>query len=309
MVEVHRQSSRFIQVATAGAVAYSVLLPLLNLHRVATHPSFPGHTEEAAVVTACYLPLQVWIVRSKARGDRTPGQAWGLVVVAALIFGAMPFIGVGWLGALCPLAGLVLIVIRAPWSFLTYAALAAVPAPAAIYAFDQPEWAVYFTLAVLVYGTSLSVPIFLIGAVRQLENARRSLADEAVVRERLRIDGQLRQSVGPALEGLVAKGQRRELATLVEDSRRTLAEVRRMVTRYQEVTLRAELETAATLLSAAGIETNLILPEGLDGEVPDALRAELRCGLSQLLENQNARHCVIKVIDRDGTLTAEVTSG
>lgn len=67
---------RFIRIATIGAVAYGILLPLLNLHRVATHPAFPGHATEAALVTVLYLPIQVWIVWTKARGDRTPLHFW-----------------------------------------------------------------------------------------------------------------------------------------------------------------------------------------------------------------------------------------
>jgi hypothetical protein len=59
------------------------------------------------------------------------------------------------------------------------------------------------------------------------------LAEEAVVRERLRIDGELRRTVGAALETIAATASRAdgqlsaaeaELGVLVDRSRRTLAE-------------------------------------------------------------------------------------
>jgi two-component system sensor histidine kinase DesK len=94
-----------------------------------------------------------------------------------------------------------------------------------------------------------------------------------VVRERLRIDGELRQTVGAALEAIALQGERagslalrnrsaaeQVLRALVDAARKTLSDARRMVTRYQEPSLRAELETVATLLAAAGIQSRMVLP-------------------------------------------------
>lgn len=48
--------------------------------------------------------------------------------------------------------------------------------------------------------------VALVAAVRRLEEVRRELADQALLQERLRIDEELRRTVGAALEDLAARG-------------------------------------------------------------------------------------------------------
>src|SRR5918995_1032722 len=176
-----------------------------------------------------------------------------------------------------------------------------VPTPVA-QAAGQLQWASYFTLGVLLAGVPLAVVVGLVRTARQLEAARSALAQQAVIRERLRIDGELRQTVGAALEAITVQGDRagalaggdppaaaRELEALVGAARRAPAAARRMVTRYQEVSLRAELETTATLLAAAGIQTRLALPpEGLPDHLDPVARARLRRDLARLLRREPA---------------------
>src|SRR3989442_6500198 len=77
----------------------------------------------------------------------------------------------------------------------------------------------------------------------------------------------MRETLGAGLEEIATCGEHagelvtsdpaasaQELHGLVGSARRTLAEARRMVTRYRQVSLRTELETAATLLSAARVD-------------------------------------------------------
>src|SRR6266851_3480506 len=268
------QSSRFIVLATASVVVYSVALPLLRLYTIATDPSEEGRTVYAVAAMACYLPLQVWLVLSAARDTRGRRRAWALAAMAAVIIGMLPVIGVPWVGILYILTALVLVTVRRPWSFLLYGVLVAAPAPLTS-AFGQPQWALYFTTGILMFPLPLAVGIWSIRGARQLQAARLALTEEAVARERVRIDGELRETLGAGLQEIATRGERAgelvtsdplasalELRGLVGGARRTLAEARRMVTRYQEVSLRAELETVATLLSAAGIEARLELPPG-----------------------------------------------
>src|SRR5260370_23913184 len=77
------QFSRFIALATAAAVTYSVALPLLRLYFIATDPSEQGRTVYAVAAMACYLPLQVWLVLSAARDAWGRAQSWALVAIAA----------------------------------------------------------------------------------------------------------------------------------------------------------------------------------------------------------------------------------
>jgi len=160
----------------------------------------------------------------------------------------------------------------------------------------------------------------LAGLSAEVEGARLALTEEAVTRERLRIDSELRRTLGVALEAIAGHAQRAsnvagrspavvegELRALVDGSRRTLAEARRMVRGYQQVSLRAELDTAATLLTAAGIETRVVLAGGdLPDTVEETLRSALRSATTGLLRDDATRSCVITVVRRDGRVALEL---
>ncbi len=314
-----RQFSRFIALATAAAVTYSVALPLLRLYFIATDPSEQGRTVYALAAMACYLPLQVWLVLSAARDAWGRAQGWALVAIAAVMIGMLPVIGAPWVGTLYMLAALVLVAVRRPWSFLLYGVLVAAPTPLT-FAFGQPQWALYFTTGMLMFPVPLAVGIWSIRGARQLQAARLALAEEAVVRERLRIDGEMRETLGAGLEEIATCGERagelvtsdppasaQELRGLVGGARRTLAEARRMVTRYREVSLRTELETAATLLSAAGIDARLDLPVGdLPDTIDEGERAALRREIARLLGEAARASVSITVTRQEGRVRLEV---
>src|SRR6266487_1103181 len=232
-----QQPSRLVRLATAGVAANSALLLLVALYRVAAFPLEPGHTIQVLVATACVLPPTVWLVLSAARNTRPRGRGWALAGVAAVTLGGLPVIGADWLGgAFATLAALVLIVIRPPWSFLLFAGLAATPWPVGV-AFGRPDVGLYETAVLLLNAPPLALLVWLIAKTRELQAARLALAEEAVVRERLNIDDELRRTLGTALEDIAARADRstdlalrdhaeaaRVLGALVEDSRGTLAE-------------------------------------------------------------------------------------
>ncbi len=299
-------------------VAYTLALVLTGLLRIAVSRNEPGHLWQALVATAAYLPILLWLVLSLAEGQRPRRAGLALAVVGVVNVGMIPVIGADWLGTLQPLAALCLVVPRPPWSFVLFGGCAAAEVPLAL-AFDAPEWAVFYPFGVLVFGGSLALPLWLIGAARQLHAARLELAAEAVVRERLRIDGELRQTVGAALESIATAGDRagalavrdpaaaeRELDTLVGISRRALSETRRMLTRYQRVVLRTELDTATALLTAAGIETRLELPDELPEELPEEVRSALRRVLGRILADATLRRCVVTVSAPGGRVRIEL---
>ena len=318
-----QQTGGFIRLATAAAVGCSIVLPLLELARIAAGwtPS-PGHAPLALVATACYLPLYVRHVWYAARGSRPAGAGWTLLAMAVVILGALPLIGTSWLISLHSLAVSVLIIARPPWSLLAAASLVTATAPLAI-AFGHPQWMAFYTVSVICWGAAVFVLVWLVGATRRLEYARLLLAEEALARERQRIDGELRRTLGAALEAIAASGQRAsalagvdraaledELRALVEGSRRALAQARRTIRGYQRPSLRAELDTAAALLTAAGISTRLELPRG---ELPETAgadaRAALRAAVAVLLRDDGARCCSIVVTRQDGRARLEIRAG
>jgi two-component system, NarL family, sensor histidine kinase DesK len=144
--------------------------------------------------------------------------------------------------------------------------------------------------------------------------------EQAIARERLRIDDELRRTLGVALHAIVARGEwaialaarnpamvEDELRALVEGSRQGLAEARRTIRGYQQLSLRAELDSAAALLAAAGIHTRLVLPSGeLPESVDAAPRAALQAAVARLLHSGAVRHCSIMVTRQDGRVQLEL---
>src|SRR5262249_8653538 len=179
----------------------------------------------------------------------------------------------------------VLIIVGLPWSLLAAASLVAATAPLAI-AFGDPQWAAFYTVSVICWGAAVFVLVWLGGAAPRLGYGRLLVAGEAVARGGRRVDGELRCTLGAALEAIAAQGCRAsalaaadtpaledELRALVEGSRRALAQARRTIRGYQRPSLRAELDTAAALLTAAGISTRLEVPPG---ELPGTVGADAR---------------------------------
>jgi two-component system sensor histidine kinase DesK len=313
-------SSRFVRLATAGAVGLSVLLPIIELGRIAAYPAPVGPIVPAAIATACYLPLHLRHVLYALHGTRPVGAGWTLAAMGLVIIGATPLVGVGWLFMFSPLAVSVLILVRLPWSFLACVGLAGAMAPLAL-ALGEPGWsATYFPVAVAWRTATLFVLVWLVAAARQLQAARLALTDEAVFRERLRIEGELRATVADALARIAAHGERArekagrapalardDLQALVEGSRHALAETRRISSSYQRGSLRTELDVAVALLGAAGIETRLVLPTGdLPETVDESMRSTLRAATARLLSDDTARHCIIAVTREAGQLRLEV---
>jgi two-component system, NarL family, sensor histidine kinase DesK len=109
----------------------------------------------------------------------------------------------------------------------------------------------------------------------------------------------------------------------VQGARLTLAEARRLASGYQRASLRAELDAAATLLTATGIQTRVVLPDGglgaagIDARVdldlpgvPPAVEAVLawavREGVTNVLRHSQASACQITAGRRDGQVWLEV---
>jgi two-component system sensor histidine kinase DesK len=314
------QAERSSRVAVAAAVVVAIAFPLLHLAYIFVMPE--GGYERgmwALAAVAAYLPLHVRHVWFAARATRPPGGIWTMTAMAAIIIGALPLAGSAWVMEFSWLAVSVLIVLRRPWSYVLAVGLVAAAWPVALLIGDRYNEAAWYTLAAANRGATLFVLVWLAAAIQRLRGARLALAQEAVTRERLRIDGELRQTLGAALESIVARGQRAaaqvvgdrapldtELRALIEDSRATLARARSMVHSYQQVSLRAELDTAVALLSAVGIETRLSLPHG---DLPDdiALRAALRTALVRLLRaDPPPRNCLIMVTRESGRTRLEL---
>lgn len=270
----------------------------------------PAQFAVAAVATAVYLPVHLWHTYHAAQGTRPRGTAWSLAVMAVVIGVVLPVVGVQWLGALYPLAASVLLVLRPPWSFAAFAVLFAVPAPVT-FAFGEPSWAVYFTVGLALNALVLAVPVWLIAAVRDLRSARERLAAEAVLRERTRVEAELRSTLGTALEEIATTGDRAaalltsaperadHLRAVVASARTALATARRLNAGWHQSPASAELDASVALLRAAGIDAELRLPAGRQ-RVPSSELAVLHGEVARLLQDGAVRRCVVEVSGAGG---------
>lgn len=141
----------------------------------------------------------------------------------------------------------------------------------------------------------------------QLVEAHQENADLAVENERTRFARDLHDILGHSLTVITVKAElagrlldvdpekaRAEIADLERLSRDALADVRRAVRGYRELTLPNELARARQALTAAGIEP--VLPQSTD-EVPTELRElfawTVREGVTNVLRHSNATRCEI----------------
>ncbi|WP_143030357.1 hypothetical protein [Blastococcus aurantiacus] len=263
----------------------------------------PGTFLTKTIVTVAYLPPFLWLLTAALGGGRRRGAWWcvawiGLVLVVEVLLHRGQMI----LPVFPALAVSVIVLVRPGRAIPVVVLLAAVTAPLALVA-GAPLIELLYPRELLWQATLVA----LVGAARQLGRARRELADEALVRERLRIDDVLRSTVEPALAELVGRAEHAcgavragaedadgEIAGLVAAARGTLADARRLARGFVRPTLRAELETAARLLSATGREVRAVPPSvELPPPVEEALRADLQAVVMSLLRQKDPGGLVV----------------
>ena len=306
--------------ATAGIVAASFVVPALGVYRVIALTPTAAHIVPAVVASVLLLPVQLWLVLNAARGRSAAVHRWALAAMAVVILLLLPVTGPQWLGALFPLSALVLVVMPRPYAIVTFAALVVLPIPYA-YSVGAPADAGYFAFGTLMYGLGVALPIWLLAAIREWHEARLALATDAVVLERIRIDGELRPIVGSALTTIAERGQaasertlddpaaaERQLRALVDGSRHALSDVRRLVRSYQTVSVRSELWAAVHLLDAVGIRAELRLPAAdLPLRLDEHERAELQARVATVLAAADkVVRCIVTATLADGRLRLDV---
>jgi two-component system, NarL family, sensor histidine kinase DesK len=309
------------RLASVGALGLSVALPLLVLLGYASLPPYSHHLPEASAATALYLPLHVRHVRSGLRGVRPGALRWTLPAMAVVIVAFTPLLGVAWLYTFPALAASVLVTTRPRVSFPALACILVAVGVWAGHLAPQLGHAqdINVPAAVLDRAMMVFVLVWLVGALRRIQSARLALAEEALEAERRHADHELGRTVGAQLDSVVRSGQRaletmrtspqqaeEELESAVEGSRRTLTQARRLLGRYQQVSSRAELDTAASLLRAAGMEVRVVVPgEALPPALDESLRTSLRAAVAQLLADETTGLVVLKLGRENGVYTLD----
>ncbi len=238
-----------------------------------------------------------------------------LAVVAQLAF------GVAEAGALYFYAGVTAGRVASERAGIVAIAAIAVAATV-VNAYVAADWSEGLTLGVTV-GT-ISLTTFALTALgrsnRQLQAARRELADLAVAEERARIARDLHDTLGHSLSVIALKAElaRRvldddparasaEIGDVEHVAREALTSVRETVSGYRQPSLAMELAGARAALAAAGIEARVEpAPDDLPRDVDAVLGWAVREGITNVLRHSDAAHARVRVLVAGGDAAVEI---
>jgi len=192
-------------------------------------------------------------------------------------------------------------------------------------------------------GNSLAVllPVALIGLamigfrlqlslMRELAQARGTVAKLAASEERLRLARDMHDLTGQSLSVITLKAELAakrltrlpasaerdailtELGDVSQVSRQTLHDIREAVSGYRRPTLAIEVITARSALDAAGIQLDddpeLTIRSGtFDPEAEAVLAWCLREAVTNVIRHSRARHCRLRLTERPGEVSLQVT--
>ena len=315
-----RPQGRFERVVLpAIVVCYAVGMPVWSFGRVLDGPHRPAAAAAAGLAMACSVVLQLWLLVPAARARRPRHAGWLIAAFVVINLAAFPLIGVPWFAAGEQLAVLAVVYLPPRWSIPVVAALTVAPAATAAAGHDVALGR-YFAQNTPFWALIMGLLIWLARVAAKLRASQQELAGSAVIAERVRIDDELGVTLGAELEQLIVAGQRaaraaagdpaaaeRDLRDLTSASRAALAQTRRMVSRYQAITVRSELSTAVALLAAAGIPAGVDVPPAVLDQTLDSDRlAGFRSAFAAILRDSAASAYVITADSSDGGLRLQI---
>jgi two-component system, NarL family, sensor histidine kinase DesK len=166
--------------------------------------------------------------------------------------------------------------------------------------------------------------------VRELSEARETVAKLAASEERLRLARDMHDLTGQSLSMITLKSElvgkllsrlpasknrdraASEAADIGQVSRQTLHDIREAVSGYRRPTLAVEIITARTALESAGVELDddpaVTLRSGtFDAETEAALAWCLREAVTNVIRHSGAKHCRVQLVQRAAELSLELS--
>ncbi len=158
--------------------------------------------------------------------------------------------------------------------------------------------------------------------VRVLHESRDEVARAAVTRERLRFARDLHDLLGYSLSAIQLKGElihrliaanpemaKQEIEDVLAISRQSLADVRRVASGYRDLSLKEEIGSARSVLSAAEVETVTDVRIGsVSSPVDTVLATVLREAVTNVLRHSRATYCGITAVEEDGLMTLSISN-
>ncbi|MGB6052063.1 MAG: histidine kinase [Rhodococcus sp. (in: high G+C Gram-positive bacteria)] len=261
----------------------------------------------AAALTVCCVAAVVVLLRlPRIGGTAGGGIRWPL---AACVAGALVAACAGpsqvALWALLIASVPVTAVISLRWSFV----LAVVVAAGAFFTGYGPVGAGATFFIVVLMAFTVQISMWQLHIVTELDSSRDAAAALSVAEERLRFSRDLHDVVGRSLSAIAVKSELAAALSRRGDDRaadqmdevrdlaqQSMTEARQLVRGYRSIDLRAEIDGASSLLTAAGIDTEVIdSPDAVQAEFAEAAAWIVREGATNILRHSDATHCRIEV--------------
>ncbi|WP_143086926.1 sensor histidine kinase [Lentzea flaviverrucosa] len=282
----------------------------------------PVRIASSLAVLLAIACLQLGVFSRPGTNLHSPWAYAALGAQALLVFAPVPFFPTAWSGMVVFLAGSVLLVLRGGTRWFAFAAVS-VANPLSKTSYDIPPSVLgYYTASSLTAGLAVYGLSRLPSLVAQLETARSEVADLAVTQERLGFAHDVQNLLGLSLAAIALEaGQARRMigdhtgralektARIIAASREALTDVRAVASSYRGSSLADEIESARSVLTAAGIVTTI------ESDAPEpsprsrtAVATVLREGVSNLLRHSGATRCEITISGDGRTVTIDVVS-
>ncbi|MDB1089573.1 histidine kinase [Streptomyces sp. ACA25] len=305
---------RLAQSIAVGTVAYYGFIVVLNV--LNTDPT----RDELLTSIACVL-----VVFAVQLVHITPGaQRWSLrrrctmlTVQAVLTF--LPFLlyGLNWGTMAGPLAGSLLLLLPGRVALPMVGGIGLFMMFMVVNAGGDFVTVAYLTLSTMMAGLILFGITRLSHLVTEVHATRREMATMAVANERMRFSRDLHDLLGYSLSAITLKSElahrlanvnpdraQREIVSILDLSRRALADVRLVSHAYRDMSLREELVSAEEVLRAADIEVTCDTADlgRLHPAIDTVLAIALREGVTNVLRHSKAEHCHVTVRQQSCTV-------
>jgi two-component system, NarL family, sensor histidine kinase DesK len=329
-----RAARRFGRIGLAMTIAWLLTVP--------AHALWIGGLDLRSgwhlfVLYAAAFALHLWRIRQHMSALGAPAPAW-FVVAAVVVGGAITLFGLatGFPGFIWALVGGVLLGdvvagLQGRWIVLWIGVATAVVLWAG-YVISEPllvgvplsPWFPAGTAAFFIASMwTLDVErLWWLKAVSDLDDSRRTAAELATARERLRLADDLHDILGHALEVVAFKSElaarlqsgdpvraRAEMEEVQAVARRSLTEVRALVRNTRPTDLGTELAGARAVLETAGVD--LVLrgdPSGVGPAAGNVLGRVLREAMTNLLRHAEPSRCTIEIEVADGQARLRVVN-